>query len=184
MSTAAVVLAAGAGSRFAGNRHKLLAPFRDTTVAAAAIGAAIDAGLDAVFVVIGAVPLPVPDVVVVVPNPDWVNGQATSLAAGIAAAQAAGHDTVVIGLGDQPLVSAQAWRDVAAETTTPIAVASFGGKRRPPVRLASEMWELLPAAGDVGARDLLRRRPELVTEVPCTGDPADIDTVEDLARWS
>jgi nicotine blue oxidoreductase len=39
-------------------------------------------------------------------------------------------------------------------------------------------------SGDRGARAVLARHPELVTEVPCddVADPADVDTVEDLRR--
>jgi nicotine blue oxidoreductase len=121
---------------------------------------------------------------VLIRNEAWASGQATSLAAGVAAVAAAGHDVVVIGLGDQPLIGPDAWQAVAASTATPIAVASFGGERRPPVRLAAEVWPLLPKSGDDGARVLMRGRPDLVTAVPCSGEAVDIDTQEDLERWS
>jgi CTP:molybdopterin cytidylyltransferase MocA len=184
VTTAAVVLAAGEGTRFAGGTHKLLATFRGRPLWTWAVDAALAADMDATFVVTGAVDLPVPAPGVVVHHAGWADGQATSLAAGIAAVEAAGHSAVVIGLGDQPLVGEEAWRAVAGETGTPIAVATFDGDRRPPVRLAAEVWPLLPHTGDEGARVVMRDRPDLVTEVPCTGEPVDIDTLEDLERWS
>jgi CTP:molybdopterin cytidylyltransferase MocA len=184
VTTAAIVLAAGEGSRFAGDTHKLLATFRGRPLWSWAVAAAVGAGLDATFVVTGAVDLSVGSPAVVVRNAEWAAGQATSLTAGIAAAAAAGHDVVVIGLADQPLIGPEAWQAVASTTATPIAVASFGGDRRPPVRLVAEVWPLLPTSGDDGARVVMRERPDLVTAVPCTGEAVDIDTLEDLERWS
>jgi CTP:molybdopterin cytidylyltransferase MocA len=184
VTTAAVILAAGAGSRFAGPTHKLLAPLGGRTVVELAVGAAAAAGFDEVIVVTGAAPLPALTGVTLVANPHWSDGQAGSLQVALAHAAAAGHDAVVVGLGDQPGIPSEAWRRVAATTATPIAVATYDGRRRNPVRLARSVWPLLPTEGDEGARVVVRSRPELVTEVACPGHPADIDTTEDLRRWS
>ena len=151
-----------------------------------AVGAAVAAGLDETIVVAGAADLSelVPDDVTLLVNHAWAEGQATSLRTAVDWADRQGHTAVVIGLGDQPLVPAEAWRTVADATGGPIVTATFSGKRRPPVRLERAVWDLLPAGGDEGARVLMAARPHLVTEVACPGEAADVDTVEDLARWS
>ena len=176
-----MVLAAGGASRFTGETHKLLAPFRGRPLVHWAVEAATGAGLDDVLVVTGPVDLGL-DVTTVV-NERWAEGMATSLLVAVGQARDRGHDAIVVGLGDQPLVPSQAWRAVAS-SEAPVAVATFQGRRRPPVRLAASVWHLLPTAGDEGARALMRERPDLVTEVACDGQPADIDTAEDLARWT
>lgn len=183
--TVAILLAAGAGSRYAGATHKLLAEVRGRPVAARSLDAALRAGFAHVVVVIGAVEVPVPtdDPVVVVRHEGWADGQATSLQAGLEQARRLGARAVVVGLADQPFVTADDWRRVAA-STSPIAVASYDGHRAPPVRLHEDVWALLPTEGDEGARVVMRLRPELVSEIPCVGNPGDVDTLEDLARWS
>lgn len=191
MTTAAIVLAAGGGSRYrasGGDSHKLLAPYLGRTVVEWSIESAAAANLDATYVVRGATDLPVPALaagsVRFVRNDRWQEGIATSLQAGIARARRDGHAAVVVGLGDQPLVLAEAWRRVAAASSAPVAVATYEGQRGNPVRLSSLVWPLLPGAGDEGARVVMRRRPDLVVEVPCPGRSADIDTVGDLHEWS
>lgn len=185
MTTAAVVLAAGGGSRYrrsGGEGHKLLAPLWGRPVVEWAVAHAVAAGLDATYVVYGAVDLPAPPrlEVELVPNPAWADGIATSLQAAIATARRARHDAVVVGLGDQPLVSPEAWRLVATKGARPITVATYDGRRGNPVRLAADVWPLLPTTGDEGARMLMRRSPDLVSEIACPGDCADLDVLDDL----
>ncbi|MEM9135579.1 MAG: NTP transferase domain-containing protein [Actinomycetota bacterium] len=185
MTVAAAVLAAGAGSRFAGDDHKLRAAFRGRAVLSWVLDAVDEAGFDQVFVVSGAAR--VDDLVgpnhTVIHNEAWADGQATSMGLAVDAAATAGHDALVIGLADQPLVPASAWRGVAAEAGE-IVTATFAGKRRPPVKLSSRVWPDLVRSGDTGARELMARRADLVRELPCQGNPIDIDTLEDLQRWS
>jgi molybdenum cofactor cytidylyltransferase len=183
MPVVAVVLAAGAGTRFAGEGHKLDALIGGRTILEHAVGTALEADIGPVVVVTaGQVTTALPAAVVPVLNERWAEGQMTSLRAGIEAARELGATAVVIGLGDQPFVTADAWRAVAA-VDAPIAVATYDGRRGHPVKLAEPTWELLAGGGDEGARTLMRLRPDLVNEVPCEGSPIDIDTAEDLRPW-
>lgn len=188
MRIVAVLLAAGGGTRFAGSAHKLLAPIGDRTVSTHALDHLRAAAVGPVVVVTGAVALDLPDDVVEVRNARWAEGQAGSLHAAFTAAVDLDPDVeaVVVGLADQPGVPAAAWRAVAdAPPGWPVVVASYDGHRGPnPVRLLRSVWAEVPVTGDEGARPLMRARPHLVHEVPCPGTAHDIDTLEDLQRWT
>jgi molybdenum cofactor cytidylyltransferase len=197
---AAAVLAAGRGSRF-GALPKLTATLRDRAVVAWALDSATASGLSPVVLVLGReagavlsaalgeAPLP-PDLAVV-GNDQWSSGIASSLRATIAALEpVSGIDAVVVGLGDQPAVGAEAYRRLARsyDSGARLSVATYSGARSNPVLLARDHWdEALELDGDEGARVLMRRHP--VVEVPCdgTGEPTDVDTPNDLAaleaRW-
>ena len=192
MTVAAVVLAAGGGTRFSGSSHKLLASFRGRPLVTWAVDGARSAGVfDEIVVVEGAVGLGdvVGEDVVLVTNARWSEGQATSLRVAVEHARASGHEAIVVGLGDQPLVPASAWRAVAAAGSAsgegpPILVATYDGRRGNPVSLDASVWDRLSFEGDEGARELMRREPSVWGAVACEGNPADVDTVEDLDQWT
>lgn len=186
----AVLLAAGAGSRFGG--RKLLAPYRGRPLIEAALSNLAGAPVDETVVVVGEGASALREVcerygVRVVENPDWARGQSTSVEAGLAAC---GPDTraAVVLLADQPLVGAGTVERLveAFEGGAKVAVATYGGRPRNPVLFSREVWPLLrrELSGDEGARGFIRGHPELVEDVPCdgVGDPADVDTREDLRR--
>jgi molybdenum cofactor cytidylyltransferase len=195
-STVAVLLAAGAGSRFVDVRHKLLAELdsNGTTVIERSLCNLIEAQIGPIVIITGALTrnelAANPSVAKYLEdpsisthhNPMWADGQSTSVRVAIDAAKQIGADAVVIGLADQPFITPAAWRAVAAGLG-PVTVATYDGQRGNPVRLHADVWDQLPHDGDVGARSLMQRHPELVTEVSCDGSSADIDTLEDLHRW-
>ena len=144
-------------------------------------------GLDGFIVVSGAVDLGAHiDDIEEVHNPDWKDGQRSSVTTAIQFARAQGYGAVVVGLADQPFITSQAWTDVSS-SPSPIAIATYKGIRGNPVRLHSSVWNMfenLEADPDAGARSLIHLHPELVREVACEGNSADIDTTEDLDTWT
>jgi CTP:molybdopterin cytidylyltransferase MocA len=186
----AIVLAAGAGNRFGGG--KLLAKLGGRPLLETTLENLRDAPVDETIVVVGADAEKLREIcewygVRTFENEDWERGQSTSVLAGLRACVEEARGAVVL-LGDQPLVGAGAVERLVAAFTrgAKVTVATYGGRRRNPVLFSRETWPLLEAelTGDEGARSVLRRHPELVVEVPCDGlgDPADVDTREDLRR--
>jgi CTP:molybdopterin cytidylyltransferase MocA len=192
MSDAAVILAAGGGLRFNANDPeatpgaKLFALVKDKPVLAWAIAPALGAHFDEVIVVGGAANLDeiVPDGVTLLHNDEWSQGLATSLRVALTWCHTQGHRRALIGLGDSPGLTPDAWSAVRDAPGGPIVFATYGGRRGHPVRLDAEVWPLMPERGEEGARVLVRERPDLASDVACIGVPADIDTPADLQQWS
>jgi molybdenum cofactor cytidylyltransferase/nicotine blue oxidoreductase len=163
------------------------APKADLVVAGArlvdrAVAAARTAGCDPVLAVVRAGTEVAGAQAVVNPDPD--RGMRSSLALAV---EAAGRvDALAVLLVDAPGVSAQAVAAVVAGWRPGrIAVGRYGGRRGHPTVMEPSLWRAaLAAAGpDEGARALLAARADLVDEIAVAGDPADLDTPEDLARW-
>ncbi|MFC4007602.1 NTP transferase domain-containing protein [Nonomuraea purpurea] len=177
---AGLLLAAGRGSRL--GTPKALLEYEGERLVDRGVRLLEDGGCHPVVVVLGAATVQVRGAVSV-RNPDWASGMGSSLRVGLRALPEEA-ECVVVALVDQPLIRPGAVRALIAADGG-LAVATYGGRRRNPVLIAREHFAGVSelAVGDVGARPYLKAHRELVTEVPCDefGDPADIDTPEDLA---
>ncbi len=189
MSVAAAVLAAGRGTRLRDDSTaKPLLELRGRPLVHWALDAAITAGTRPVLLVVGhagdTVAAIAPPTVNVTVAPDWQQGIAHSLHAALDALEGRHDvDAVCVGLADQPLIGAAAYRRLVAahEVGATLAVATYGGQRANPVLLDRTLWhDAKKLHGDVGARALMRTH--VVTDVDCsgTGDPSDVDTLDDL----
>lgn len=121
-------------------------------------------------------------------QPDWAEGMASSLRAGIEALPE-GLAGVLIALGDMPVLRPEVARALAAAldpgAQRTICVPVFRGERGNPVLFAAcHFDELRALRGDVGARALLERHAARVCSV-AVEDPGiriDVDTPEALAE--
>ncbi len=170
----AVVLAAGAASRFGSPKQRLLLEPVLERVRRSSVG-------DNVVVVLGAHELDTS--ARTVHCPEWERGPGASLRCGLAALPSDAEAAVVV-LADGPRLAPEAIDRVIAswhETETPVVAASYGGVRLHPVLLAREAWAAIP---DKGARTL-----DAVL-VPCDDleSPGDVDFAdelpEDVTSWS
>jgi molybdenum cofactor cytidylyltransferase len=187
-SVAAVVLAAGTGSRFGGG--KLRAELRGRPILGHVVDAARAAGLQPIVVVVpptgelddlelGAVRRVV--------NPNPAEGLSSSVRVGVRALELdADVEAVVILPGDQPMVRpdviATLLEAMAASPGTPFVVPRYAEDRSPnPVLARRAVWRLVDElAGDRGFGPVLAAHPEVVRIVTVDGANPDIDTTDDL----
>jgi CTP:molybdopterin cytidylyltransferase MocA len=180
-SCAGLVLAAGAGTRFAPSSSKLLAELDGRPLLEHAVRAQCAvASLERVVVVLGAFASEVLERVEFgraepIVFAGWRRGQAASLRRGVG--ELAGARKVIVTLGDEPLLSASVIARVADQPAGTRAL--YDGVPGHPVVLGPEQMDAIHSlSGDRGARDLLHGGPTIECSELCSG--RDVDTVEDL----
>jgi molybdenum cofactor cytidylyltransferase len=176
---AAVILAAGLGRRF--GFPKVAARLGGETLLSRVARLARTAGLSPIVAV---VPLgaETPARVEVVVNHDPARGLSTSLKLGIAATPA--DRAALVLLVDQPTMEPETIATVlAARGPKPLVAAWADGRYGPPVLIEAEVFPLvMDLTGDIGLREILGERPDLVETVLVGAHAPDVDTEADLDR--
>jgi molybdenum cofactor cytidylyltransferase len=182
----AVLLAAGASTRFGGG--KLVHPLRDgVAVAAHAARNLIAAGLDVTAVVrsgdVATGEMLERENCKVAYCREAVHGMGHTLAHGIASSAEAGG--WIVALGDMPRISPATIKAVVAAVSAGATIAApfYRGERGLPVGFGAVMRdELLQLHGDTGARAVLERHRAEIVRIECddAGVLLDVDTREDL----
>lgn len=186
---AGIVLAAGRSSRL--GRNKQLLPLHGQPLLRHTLRRVLASRLDAVILVVGheadavreaARGLPV----TVVSNPDYAEGQSTSVRAGLAALPPNTEAAVFI-LGDQPGTDGEvidalidAWRESGA----PVVAPRFTDRTGNPVLFDRRVFPEFDAlTGDTGAKPVVaahRRAGDLLLVPIEQPAPRDVDTDEDF----
>jgi CTP:molybdopterin cytidylyltransferase MocA len=167
---AGIVLAAGAGRRF-GDRVKQLHRVDGRPMLERVLAVMASAGLDDLVVVLGANSDHVLGSVDLhgarpVVSARWADGQAASLADGLAALDAR---AALVVLGDGPHLTAEAIRRVVASGEA--AAADYGAGRSHPVLLPRTLWPALPTSGETPGRGVPVRLVDCSDLTP----PGDVD---------
>jgi molybdenum cofactor cytidylyltransferase len=190
---AAIILAAGSSSRMGGGRHKLLLPLAGRPVLSHVLDATIASQAHPVLVVLGYQAeqvrthlAPYSTAVQLIENTQYLQGMSTSMRLGLQVLMKTALDvgSVLIILGDQPLITAQTidtlietWRTSEKLIVAPL----YNGQRGNPTLFDARLFpELLEVTGDEGGRRVLERhRAEMATiDAGNSSASYDVDTWE------
>jgi molybdenum cofactor cytidylyltransferase len=188
MRIVGILLAAGQGTRFGGD--KLLARLADGTAVGVASARNLKAALSDSIAVVRPEDVRLEQLldasgIAVEPCPSAWQGMGSSLAHAVRARPDA--DGWVVALADMPKVRPETISAVAAalKAGAPLVAPSYRGERGHPVGFSAAYGARLAAlSGDAGAREIVRAERERMLLLPCDdpGVVADIDTVLDLER--
>jgi molybdenum cofactor cytidylyltransferase len=184
-----VILAAGQSKRL--GRPKQLLDLNGEPVLRHTVRNASESELDQVVLVLGHEAAAIADAVgewgqSLVVNPDYAQGQSTSLKLGLSAVDPTA-EAVLFLLGDQPQVRSELINHLLRsfrEGKGRIVMPSYRGTPSNPVLFAREFFpELAAIQGDEGARSLIKaHRAEIAFLNVDVDPPLDIDTEEDYER--
>lgn len=186
-SVAAIILAAGASKRF--GQPKLLLDWQDKPIIAHVADVVLASVARPVIVVLGANEQAMRDAlrnrpVEVVVNPDWAQGQSTSVRAGLTALPPSVRGALFV-LADQPQVTPELLNRLVArfqQSGAPIVEPRWGDRSGSPVLFAREMFDdLAQLTGDRGGRPVIDKYANrvAVVQVDELVTLQDIDTPED-----
>jgi molybdenum cofactor cytidylyltransferase len=170
---AAVILSAGASSRM--GRPKALLPYREGTFLEHLIEVTRHPRIGVTRVVLGAGAELIQtsatlDPSVVVLNPDWEQGQLSSICAGLRSLEGIITDGIILCPVDHPLVSAPLVSELIEqfyEDKKAIVLPTYNGRRGHPVIFSHALYsELLAAPADKGARAVVWANAADILEVP------------------
>jgi molybdenum cofactor cytidylyltransferase len=189
-AVSAVILGAGLGKRM--GQLKLGLPLGGKSLLRRVVEAALAAPVDEVVVVLGhgaadlQRELPEDARLRAVYNPNYAEGQSSSLRAGVSALRS-NMEAAVFLLGDQPLVSAgiiKALVHAFRTSRAPLLQPLYRGVPGNPVLFARAFFpELMEVRGDQGGREVLARHQSEVTRLDLDLEmPLDVDTVADYER--
>jgi len=188
---AAILLAAGQGSRMGGG--KLLLPIGDATVVERAAKSLIDVPVADLIVVVGTYGLAIKRQLSNFParfvfNPDPSSEMAESIRCGLKIVDPASVEAFLVLPADMPLVLPETIRllvDSLLASDKLIAVPVFQGRRGHPVIFRSNLYEtVLNFRSPQGIRPLVHGDPSkvLLVEVDDEGVIADLDNWDDYRR--
>jgi molybdenum cofactor cytidylyltransferase len=170
---AAVILSAGASSRM--GRPKALLPYREGTFLEHLIQVTRQPHIGVTRIVLGAGAEVIRTIAkldpsIVVLNPEWEQGQLSSVCAGLRSLEGIDVEGIVLCPVDHPLVSARLVSDLVDrfyEENKAIVLPTYKGRRGHPVIFSSALFgELLAAPADKGARSVVWAHAAEVVEVP------------------
>lgn len=184
----AIILAAGASTRM--GEPKQLLPLAGRPLLLRAVDAALASSAWPVVVVLGAHaekirPLLARLPVLVVENPAWPEGMASSIRTGVAILQQFSRslDAALVALCDQPAFNtAVIERLVATQRATSRSIVAsryLGRNAAPALFLRPHFPALTALTGEEGARSLLNASPDLVATIDAPELAQDLDTPSD-----
>jgi molybdenum cofactor cytidylyltransferase len=191
INTSIVILAAGESSRL--GQPKQLLRYNEKFLLQHIVDESCRSTADKILVVLGAFAVDIERCidfgeVTVVHNQYWKTGMSTSIVSGLAEMLKINPllESVIFVLCDQPQVTSELLNEILAkhfETGAEIVSCNYGNTSGPPVLFHKNLFQYLKELkGDVGAKSVMMRYSEKVSEVLFSEGRLDIDTLADYQK--